>query len=107
MKLNEQGVLIIEEQDIHNLYFYLVHDGTAFKDSFRFEMGLQGIELHPGSVSAVDHPQAMPEGCPEEDLPLCWRRSIRSSGRMIRASGCGSSCFTRHVSGIREASDRA
>ncbi|WP_405105529.1 hypothetical protein MHH28_21885 [Paenibacillus sp. FSL K6-1217] len=72
MKLNEQGVLIIEEQDIHNLYFYLVHDGTAFKDSFRFEMGLQGIELHPGSVSAIDHPLAMPEdyGYPEEDLPL-------------------------------------
>ncbi|MEK4519375.1 hypothetical protein NSS64_29315 [Paenibacillus sp. FSL H8-0122] len=72
MKLNEQGVLIIEEQDIHNLYFYLVHDGTAFQDSFRFEMGLQGIELHPGSVSAIVHPQAMPEdyGYPEEDLPL-------------------------------------
>ncbi|MEK3718388.1 MULTISPECIES: hypothetical protein [unclassified Paenibacillus] len=71
MKLNEQGVLIIEEQDIHNLYFYLVHDGTAFKDSFRFEMALQGIELHPGSVSAIYHPQTMPEdyGYPEEDLP--------------------------------------
>lgn len=72
MKLNEQGVLIIEEQDIHNLYFYLVHDGTAFKDSFRFEMELQGIELHPGSVSVIDYPQAMPGdyGYPEEDLPL-------------------------------------
>lgn len=29
------------------------------------------IELYPGSVSAIVHPQAMPEdyGYPEEDLP--------------------------------------
>ncbi|NQX46543.1 hypothetical protein HQN87_14470 [Paenibacillus tritici] len=70
MELNEQGVLLIDEQDICNMYFYSVHDGTAFKDSFRFEMQLQGIELHPGSVTELVHPPQMPEGYPEEDLPL-------------------------------------
>ncbi|GGF95776.1 hypothetical protein GCM10010912_45900 [Paenibacillus albidus] len=70
MELTEQGVLIIDEEDICKLYFYLEFDGVLFKDSFRFEMRLQDIELDPGSVSAVIYPQEIPEGYPGEDLPF-------------------------------------
>ncbi|OMF96909.1 hypothetical protein [Paenibacillus sp. FSL R7-0337] len=71
MKLNEHGVLIIEEDDIHDMYFFLVHDGLTFKDSFQIGLERHKIELYPGSVSAIVPPQAMPEdyGYPEEDLP--------------------------------------
>lgn len=69
MELTDQGVLRIEQQDIHYLYFFLQREGMSFEDSFRFEMQLQGIELDPGSVTAVHFPEMPDDDLPPEDRP--------------------------------------
>ncbi|MGG4147340.1 hypothetical protein ABEW34_29910 [Paenibacillus algorifonticola] len=59
MKLSENAVLIIEEEDVSGMYCYRDRDGTDFIDGFKFELHLQDIVIKPGSIAAVQFPEEL------------------------------------------------
>ena len=59
MKLTENAVLIIDEEDVSGMYCYRDRDGTDFIDGFKFELQLQDIVVKQGSIASVQFPEEM------------------------------------------------
>ncbi|WP_338551385.1 hypothetical protein [Paenibacillus sp. KS-LC4] len=57
MKLTENGILILDEEDVSGMYCYRDRDGTDFIDGFKFELKLQDIVVTPGSIVSVQFPE--------------------------------------------------
>ncbi|WP_264933151.1 hypothetical protein [Paenibacillus sp. LS1] len=68
MKLTEQGILHIEEEDISTMYCYRDRDGMAFDATFLFELQFHELTLSPGSVRAIQF------DFEEEEAPLYEER---------------------------------
>ncbi|KQN99990.1 hypothetical protein [Paenibacillus sp. Leaf72] len=57
MKLTENAVLIVDEEDVSGKYCYRDRDAIDFVDGFKFEVKLQDIVVKPGSIASVQFPE--------------------------------------------------
>ncbi|ANY69267.1 hypothetical protein BBD42_24375 [Paenibacillus sp. BIHB 4019] len=57
MKLTEDAVLVIEDEDVSGMYCYRDRDGIDFVDGFKFELQLHDIVVKAGSIASVQFPE--------------------------------------------------
>ncbi|MHA7964628.1 hypothetical protein ACX93W_10830 [Paenibacillus sp. CAU 1782] len=67
MKIVENSILILDENDISSFYCYRDLDGMPYRDSFQFELKLQKVVIPPGSITGVRF-QSIEEDDEEEVL---------------------------------------
>ncbi len=78
MRLEDNGIFIVEDEDISGILCYFAKDGVLFEDGFRLEMELQEMVFFPGSIHAVQFPEHLLLQDEDEDTDEEIRQEIRT-----------------------------
>ncbi|MFD1886228.1 hypothetical protein [Paenibacillus wenxiniae] len=78
MRLEDDGIFIVEDEDISGILCYFAKDGVPFEDGFRFEMELQEMVFFPGSIHIVQFPEDLLLQDEDEDTDEETRQEIRT-----------------------------